>query len=320
MDSNAISTILADANFVIDRAKHVQIERDKINEFATKQTEESMRVPDWEERYHFRGDDEKTVAYLLVLSAMNFASCKLDAWKYELEGEILDGYFAVSSALKIAFENGMPLDDASFLKGLSESDFNKIFDGTGELTFAARRIEMLREVGRVLDSKFDGKAISLVRSANQSALRLVSQLVENFDSFVDTARYDQKTVAFHKRAQIFCGDLYGAFQGHGVGEFHDIDRITAFPDDSLPYAFRNLGWLQYSESLSTKVDSGVAIESGAAEEVEIRASTIVAMEMFRDALAEKGIVRNSVQLDWIFWNLANEEHSGRRHFTFSTAY
>jgi hypothetical protein len=35
-------------------------------------------------------------------------------------------------------------------------------------------------------------------------------------------------VFFYKRAQIFVGDLYGAFGGQGLGQFHDIDQITMF--------------------------------------------------------------------------------------------
>jgi hypothetical protein len=37
-------------------------------------------------------------------------------------------------------------------------------------------------------------------------------------------------VFFYKRAQIFAGDLYGAFRGRGLGEFTDLDQITTFPD------------------------------------------------------------------------------------------
>jgi hypothetical protein len=33
---------------------------------------------------------------------------------------------------------------------------------------------------------------------------------------------------FYKRAQIFVGDLYGAFAGQGLGHFHDINQLTMF--------------------------------------------------------------------------------------------
>lgn len=37
-------------------------------------------------------------------------------------------------------------------------------------------------------------------------------------------------VFLYKRAQIFVGDLYGAFQGKGLGAFHDLHFITMFAD------------------------------------------------------------------------------------------
>ena len=37
-------------------------------------------------------------------------------------------------------------------------------------------------------------------------------------------------VFLYKRAQIFAGDLFGAFGGRGLGAFHDIDQITMFAD------------------------------------------------------------------------------------------
>lgn len=40
--------------------------------------------------------------------------------------------------------------------------------------------------------------------------------------------YPVPQVFFYKRAQIFVGDLYGAFGGQGLGCFHDIDQLTMF--------------------------------------------------------------------------------------------
>ncbi len=37
-------------------------------------------------------------------------------------------------------------------------------------------------------------------------------------------------VFFYKRAQIFVGDVYGAFQGKGLGAFRDMELITMFAD------------------------------------------------------------------------------------------
>jgi len=41
-------------------------------------------------------------------------------------------------------------------------------------------------------------------------------------------------VFLYKRSQILIADIYAAFQGKGFGEFHDIDKLTMFPDYRVP--------------------------------------------------------------------------------------
>lgn len=312
--------VLGDSLYVIDHAQHVFVSRDAIRAFAESQSESSLIAPEWEKRYHFVGSAEDTAAYLLVLAAMNFGACQPEAWRFEYRGENLDGYFAVSSALKVAMESGQQLGSATFLRQMSESQLRSIFQGTGELPFFARRVEMLRELGSVLEAKFGGKATGLIDAAEHSAEKLLSLMANKFPSFSDTAIYKNRNVALFKRAQIFIGDLYGSFEGQGCGRFADIQKITAFADDSLPFILRKLGFLRYGKSLADRVDDRVEIGAGTSEEVEIRAGAIVAVELVRRALADCGIIRNSVQLDWIFWNLSYDGSTGERHLTSSTAY
>lgn len=41
------------------------------------------------------------------------------------------------------------------------------------------------------------------------------------------------SVGIYKRAQILIGDIWGACEGQGLGEFNDIDTITMFADYRL---------------------------------------------------------------------------------------
>ena len=52
-------------------------------------------------------------------------------------------------------------------------------------------------------------------------------------------------VFFYKRAQILVGDLWGAFQGSGVGQFSDIEVLTTFADYRVPVVLRTEGALVY---------------------------------------------------------------------------
>lgn len=312
--------VLRDSIWVMENARQVFVAQNKIDEFADLQTELTLVVPEWERRYHFVGNEEDTVAYLLILAAMNFGACQPKAWLYQRGDERLDGYFAVSHALKMAMENGIPLGCADFLGQMTLGQLRDIFPGTGELPFFDRRVEMFHEVAKVLEDHFGGKAIGLIGQANHSAMSLLNLVADYFPSFSDVASYGGKRVAFYKRAQIFVGDLFGTFEGQGCGHFFDIERMTAFADDSLPFILRKMGLLCYADSLARKVDGRVEIAAGSMEEVEIRAGSIVAIERVRRALADRGIIRNSVQLDWIFWNLSYDGAAGERHLSYSTAY
>ena len=45
---------------------------------------------------------------------------------------------------------------------------------------------------------------------------------------VSFSGYSGRQLFFYKRAQIFVGDVWGAFHGAGLGRFTDIDQLTMF--------------------------------------------------------------------------------------------
>jgi hypothetical protein len=155
--------------------------------------------------------------------------------------------------------------------------------------------------------QYAGQATRLVEEAANSALGLARLLANKLASFRDTARYQGRRVFFYKRAQIVTADLHGAFQGRGWGQFEDMDRLTAFADYKLPQVLRHLGILQYEQDLAERVDSQTFIDAGSPEEVAIRANTIWAVELIRQALEEKGLRLRASQIDWMLWNLGQED-------------
>ena len=87
----------------------------------------------------------------------------------------------------------------------------------------------------------------------------------------------------YKRAQIFAADVWGAFRGQGLGSFGDIDRLTMFADYRVPVVLAQMGVLRYSAPLAARLAAGEELEPGCAEEVELRALSIVAVERVREA-------------------------------------
>lgn len=78
------------------------------------------------------------------------------------------------------------------------------------------------------DMQTDISVQRLVAEAGESAGRLVNLMVSKIPSFDDACRYEGRRVRLLKRAQIFVADVYGAFQGKGLGRFQDIGHLTMF--------------------------------------------------------------------------------------------
>jgi hypothetical protein len=156
------------------------------------------------------------------------------------------------------------------------------------------RVAKLREVGAVLNAEFGGCALNLVKAARNSAGRLVRLVTTHFPGFRDEAVYRGRQVFFYKRAQIFAADVWGAYgcrmdEGDAScpGAFPDIGALTMFADYRLPQILRSLGVLRYSQALASTVDLQGEVGAGSADEVELRACTVAAVEQLRTLLNRK---------------------------------
>jgi hypothetical protein len=170
-----------------------------------------------------------------------------------------------------------------------------------------RRAENIRELGRVLLEHFHGNGHELVESAGKSAVSMVRGLGSMLCSFHDVATYEGKKVFFFKRAQLLAADLHGALGGKSWGKFHDMHELTAFADYKLPQVLRYIGVLEYADELAEKVDRFAYLQPGGDEEVEIRAGTIIAVELIRREMKSRGRDFTAPEIDWILWNLGQED-------------
>lgn len=147
--------------------------------------------------------------------------------------------------------------------------------------------------------------------------------------FRDTSIYNGRLIHFYKRAQILVADVWGAYKqpkdpNHPCF-FHDIHELTMFADYRIPQILRQIGILEYSPELAVAVDSMQEIPFGSKQEVEIRACTVIAVEMLHRELvggcnisndgkssAEGGSTsvgwsgRPVLELDWLLWQWGEE--------------
>ena len=133
----------------------------------------------------------------------------------------------------------------------------------------------------------------------------VNILSISVSGFRDTSVYSGTLVHFYKRAQILVGDIWAAYgrptdPAH-LYYFRDMREITMFADYRVPQILRHMGILHYSASLAAAVDTKQVIPFGSAEEVELRAATVVAVEQLQQSLQTHGRSLLVLEVDWLLW-------------------
>ncbi|HEX5498673.1 MAG TPA: queuosine salvage family protein, partial [Thermomicrobiales bacterium] len=242
-----------------------------------------------------------TAAFVLTLDAVNFGS----GWFPLLRKRPgMSGYFTIAASLKERFEKaGAP--SAGELAALTAEDCAAIF---GQIDAPApiqalmdRFAASLRDLGRLVGDRYDGRFLNLVEAADGSAERFARSLIE-LPSFQDVARYGGRDVPFYKRAQLTVADLHLAFGGAGPDRFADLDRLTIFADNVVPHVLRVDGILRYDANLAARIDREELIPAGSAEEIEIRACAIDACERIVALLRPAEPEITAQRLDYLLWN------------------
>jgi hypothetical protein len=297
---------------VAEKARHVQINYDRIASYATSLPLERVAQPKHDADSHYLEHGDDTVAFFLTLDAVNFGS---GYFPHLRKRPGMSGYFTIASSLNDYFKAYGPLS-AQELAALSVHECMRIF---GQETCGVPIAELmqlftnaLNDLGRYVLQRFDGSFVGLVESAGASAERLVQVLVE-MPCFNDVSSYDDLQVPFYKRAQITSADLWIAFEGQGLGHFDDLDRLTIFADNLVPHVLRMDGLLQFQDELITRIDRQELLPAGSEEEVEIRACSLHAVELLSTELRRFGRDVAPMKLDYLLWNRGQEAYYKARH-------
>lgn len=309
-------------------------------------------APAWVGRYHFRGEVELTLRYLLVLDALNFCfwpprgfpstphplpsgerdgiekpplpseerdgvrGTTSEKWSVPgPEGERLTGYYALSYALRRAAEDTPEFFEAERLAKVTADELRAVL---GDIPLLPWRVAAAREVGLLL-LRF-GSAERFFSQARGSAQTLVELLTSHLPMFRDAAIYNGRWIPFYKRAQILVADVWGTFGGEGPGKFADLPWLTAFADYKLPQILWDQGAMRLHPALAERIQRGELIRWGSTEEVELRAATVVAVEELVFLLRKRGRDLVPFQVDWLLWNAAQGRLAVPHHRTLTWAY
>jgi hypothetical protein len=313
---NAVTRVVDSCGAVAAAAADVRIDDGAMATLAHRLAAHTCeKPPAWDDGgWHYSADaaagGHLTAQYVLVLDALNFCF-----WPSSTSLE----YDTLASVLRDVLLKDEHALDADRLAAMTAETLRGWF-APHDLPNAEERARKLNEVGGVLAAEFNGRCIDLATAARQSAVRLVELVVRHFPGFRDESLYHGRQVFLYKRAQIFVADLWAAYgqqtAGASPAAFSDISELTCFADYRIPQLFRALGVFVSSVPLSAAVAARTEIMAGHPWEVEIRASTVAAVQRLRkqinaaraasareagagDSSGTAGIT--SVEVDWLLW-------------------
>ncbi len=313
-----MNPVLESIQPIIKQARHVRIDQERLETLA-RNLEQTSRIGS-----HWTAscpvdisalDTDQKLGFLFVFNAISFSYWGEPSWQVEYQGRTLTrGTWSMIAALHRAVEERVPVLDPAYLAEIKDEQLEQMLRGNTTIPLLREKAVILSELGSTIQERYHGNFSEVVEGAEGDAVQLVDLLVDEFPSFNDTAEYRGHKVQFHKRAQLLASDI-SQLRRYPL---RNIDQLTACADYILPMVLRYHGVLRYSPELSTKVDKGIELPKGSAEEVEIRAHTLAAVETMKRSLGNQF---TAMQINDALW-LAGDRipTTERYHRTRTTAY
>ncbi len=297
-----MNPVLEGIKYVAERSKQVNIDTTKLKEVSSNFSEKDIKP--WTDMAPFtrpKLNDEDSIAYNLVFCSINVCYWGDPKWTIEYQDKKLDGAWGQMAALYRAVSEGYSILDPNYLETLSEKDLSHILRGNTQIPLFNERLNALKEVGRVINEKYEGKCSNLVKSADQDALKLLEIITADFQYYDDSTVYNGRKVMFHKKAQLAIWDISRSLDSKGLGFFSNIDELTAFAEYKIPQSLRKLGILKYSHELAEKVDNKIELKKDCPEEIEIRAGMVWAIELMKNEIKPNIPKITSEDIDNYLW-------------------
>jgi hypothetical protein len=278
---------------VAARAQSVRIDEDAIVVYAAGLPAAAELSPPDPATHFGEGDREACMAFVVCLNAINFGS---GWWPQIRKRPGYSGYFTIAAGLAERFRAVGPWSAAE-LTQLEAADLAVVTGQDPALPLMEQYAASLRDVGEHLLADHCGRFEALIEAASGSAVALAG-LLASWDAFADVSTYDGQAVPFYKRAQITAADINRT----GVAALREEDRLTAFADNLVPQVLRIDGVLRLDPELEARIEAGELLAHGSAEEVELRACAVHAIELLSAAAP-----LSPAEIDGVLWNRGGAE-------------
>lgn len=317
--------ILESLKPILSFSKHVTINMERLVDFASKLDEKALseiEKGDFSRELirKYMQNKRDAVDLLGMFNSINFcywSQKKADKWKYfsNITGTEEDGAKALFLALIENYQKDNHFFFGSNLKALDQNRLKRTLVNRNTMPLFQERLDILKEFGKTIEAKYDDHFYNFVKVNSQfNASKIISNFLRDFPSFDDSYPYNGKRVLFLKRAQLLVSMVHSIFSD--IFDHSVIEELTAFADYKIPMVLEHLGTLQYSGELKERIRRRELIPKGSQMELEIRASTIFAIEEIKKKCQIK---INSAQIDKLLW-YKSQKIKRNYHLTVTTAY
>jgi len=298
--TNIFTRIRDQSEFVALNSSFVQIDHGNLVKYPDLLQLNAMPELSHDPNTHFLDQGENTLIFFLILDTVNFGSGYFPHLKKEVG---FSGYFTIASKLTEFFRKyGTP--HPYFLQNITPEECGIMF---GQNSAHPKMKELLglfskalNDLGSFVLDNCKGDYLHFLRKKTTAAT--VIEKLSQMPFFKDEQIWKGELIPFYKRAQIFLQDIVIAEPDNLLTKFKDINRLTAFSDNLLPYVFRADGLMRLKPELEEKINNGEPISKGSTEEVEIRACTIYVVEELNKLANDVIGVFSPRQLDFYLWN------------------
>lgn len=277
---------LKQIDYVMQNAKHVKVNQDKLDEWALS-LKDMIYVHPWK-KYINDFTEKEIIILAFIIESMNFCFWKEPMFEYKDQKRstaMTDRY------IDLAIED-KKLVDINYLINLTYEDLINIF-GMEEGNLKKRYDSLMYTVRKIYNDKNFFDNLFSIKSCDE-----LTKLIVSFDNFNDVSTYKGKEIYFYKRATLLVNDLFELSETiHN--NIKNIDSVLGCADYVIPRGLRVFGIIEYDNELANLVDNNIEIEMNSEYEVEIRAVTLYVIEYVKNK-NDKTI--SSIIWDCIIWS------------------
>ena len=198
-----LEKVIYSCKYVMDNAKYVTINYDKLNEFITKINCKELKHWLSNNPYNILNlGIENVINFMILFESIDYSFWGTPQWTIDTELGQKDGSDALLYAM-LKFVKDRKLED---LYNISYEEFKLMLKGNVEIPFIKERYETLIETSKIVKEKMNGNFYKYVYSIH-SDIELFEVIINNFPSFKDERKYDGKTIYFYKLAQLLTSDI-----------------------------------------------------------------------------------------------------------------